>query len=214
MSATVTALPALLDGRQLVEDLGLPLLLLIVFAETGLLLGFFLPGDSLLFAAGIAAAGQIPGVNPPPVWVVCLLMSLVAFLGAQTGYVIGRKAGPALFNKPDSRLFKQKYVEQAHESLERYGAAKAIVLARFVPIVRTFLNPLAGMAGIPARTFLLWNAVGAVLWGTGLTLMGFYLGKRYPVIGRNLEVFAVVIVAISLVPIALEILKQRRKSAA
>jgi membrane-associated protein len=208
---SATALPAILDGRQLVEDLGLPLLLFIVFAETGLLLGFFLPGDSLLFAAGFAASGGIPGVSTPPVAVVCLLMTVVAIIGAQTGYVIGRKGGPPLFERPDGRLFKKAYVDKAEEVLDHYGPAKAIVLARFVPIVRTFINPLAGALHVPARTFLLWNVIGAVGWGTGVTLAGYFLGK-VDFIGKNLEVFAVLVVVISFIPIALEFRKQRNRS--
>jgi membrane-associated protein len=209
VSVSVQALPAILDGQQLVESLGLPLLLFIVFAETGLLLGFFLPGDSLLFAAGFAASGGIHGVDTPPVAVVCALMSLVAVVGAQTGYLIGRKAGPPLFQRPDSRMFKKAYVEKAEEALHHYGPAKAIVIARFVPIVRTFLNPLAGVIRLPARTFLLWNVVGGVLWGTGVTLLGYYLGQ-VDVIGKNLEVFAVLVVLLSVIPIALELRKTRR----
>ena len=209
MSTSVQALPAFLDGQHLVETLGLPLLLLIVFAETGLLLGFFLPGDSLLFAAGFAASGGIHGVHTPPVAVVCLLMSLVAIAGAQTGYLIGRKAGPPLFQRPDSRMFKRSYVEKAEEALHHYGPAKAIVIARFVPIVRTFLNPLAGVIRLPAQTFLVWNVVGGLLWGTGVTLLGYYLGQ-VDVIGKNLEVFAVLVVLLSVIPIALELRKARR----
>jgi membrane-associated protein len=209
VSVSVQALPAILDGQQLVKTLGLPLLLFVVFAETGLLLGFFLPGDSLLFAAGYAASGGIPGVDTPPVAVVCLLMSLVAIAGAQTGFMIGRKAGPALFQRPDSRMFKQVYVDKAEEALGHYGPAKAIVIARFVPIVRTFLNPLAGVVHLPARIFLLWNVVGGVLWGTGVTLVGYYLGQ-VSFIGKNLEVFAVLVVLLSVIPIALELRKTRR----
>ena len=211
MSASLTALPAILDGQQLVKDVGLPLLLFIVFAETGLLLGFFLPGDSLLFAAGFAASGGIPGVSTPPVLVVCLLMTLVAIAGAQTGFLIGRKAGSELLERPDGRVFRQKYIVKAQEVLERYGVPKAVLIARFVPIVRTFLNPLAGAVGVHARTFLLWNAVGGVLWGTGVVLLGYFLGQ-VSFIGKNLEVFAILIVVISVIPIGLEIRKQRRLS--
>ncbi len=211
MSATLSALPAILDGQQLVENYGLALLLFIVFAETGLLLGFFLPGDSLLFAAGFAASGGIPGVDTPPVALVCLLMTVVAIVGAQTGFLIGHKAGPPLFQRPDSRMFKKKYVDKAEEVLGHYGPAKAIVIARFVPIVRTFINPLAGALHVPARTFLLWNVVGAVLWGTGVVLLGYYLGQVH-FIGKNLEVFAVLVVVISVLPIAFEIRKQRKRT--
>ncbi len=202
-----TALPAILDGRHLVETFGLTGLLLIVFAETGLLLGFFLPGDSLLFAAGYAATGAIPGLHPN-IAVVCVLVSLVAIAGAQTGFFIGRKAGHTLFDREDSRLFKKSYVTKVDHTIERYGVGKAIVLARFIPIVRTFLNPMAGATDLETRTFLMWNVVGAVLWGTGVSLLGYFLGQ-VSFIGKNLEVFAVLIVIISFVPIALEFRRSR-----
>ena len=202
------ALPAILDGQHLVETFGITGLLLVVFAETGLLVGFFLPGDSLLFAAGFAAAGGIPHVHPS-LALVLVLVPLVAFLGAQCGFFIGRSAGPALFDREDSRLFKRSYVEKADEVIERYGEAKAIVLARFIPIVRTFLNPIAGATDMKLRTFVLWNAVGAVLWGLGVTLLGYFLGD-VEVIGKNLELFALLIVGISVLPIAFELLKARR----
>lgn len=203
-----TALPAFLDGAHLVQTFGLVGLLLIVFAETGLLLGFFLPGDSLLFAAGFAAAGGIKGLHPH-IALVCLLVSLVAVAGAQTGFLIGRTVGPTLFDRPDSRLFKASYVTKAEEFITRYGAGKAIVLARFIPVVRTFLNPLVGAGNLSTRTFTLWNLVGGVLWGTGVTLLGYFLGT-VSFIGKNLEVFALLIVGISVLPIALELLRSRR----
>ena len=207
----VVALPAILDGQHLVQTFGLVGLLLIIFAETGLLLGFFLPGDSLLFAAGFAAAGGVPGVHPN-IALVCLLTSVVAVLGAQCGYLIGRKAGPTLFERDDSRLFRRSYVVKAEEVLERYGPANAIVLARFVPIVRTFLNPVVGILGVPEKTFLLWSVVGGTLWGTGVTLLGYFLGN-VSFIGKNLEVFALLIVLISVLPVVVEVLRSRRRSA-
>ena len=203
------ALPGLLDGQHLVETFGLIGLLVIVFAETGLLLGFFLPGDSLLFAAGFAATGELTDKLHPNIALVCLLVTVVAIAGAQTGFHIGRVAGPALFERGDSRLFKRSYVEKAEEVVERYGAGKAIVIARFIPIVRTFLNPLMGAGQLPTRTFALWNVVGGILWGTGVTLLGYFLGT-IDVIGKNLEVFAVLVVLISFIPIGLEVLRARR----
>ncbi len=203
-----TALPALLDGQHLVSTFGVLGLLLIVFAETGLLLGFFLPGDSLLFAAGYAATGAIDGLHPN-IALVCFGVTVVAIAGAQTGYHIGQVAGPRLFQREDSRFFKKAYVTKAEEVVERYGAGKAIVLARFIPVVRTFLNPLVGAGNLPARTFLLWNVVGGVLWGTGVTLLGYYLGQ-VDVIGNNLEVFAILVVLLSIAPMAWEFLRSRR----
>jgi membrane-associated protein len=205
------ALPAILDGQHLVETFGLLGLLAIVFAETGLLLGFFLPGDSLLFAAGFAATGKLTSKLHPNIALVCLLVSVVAIAGAQVGFLLGRAAGPSLFQREDTRLFKRSYVTKAEEVVARYGAGKAIVLARFIPIVRTFLNPLMGAGELSARTFAKWNVVGGILWGTGVTLLGYFLGT-VNVIGKNLEVFAVIVVAISFLPIAFEIRRSRRKS--
>ena len=203
------SLPGVLDGQHLVETFGLLGMCLVVFAETGLLLGFFLPGDSLLFAAGYAATGKLaPGLQPD-IATVCLAISLVAIIGAQTGFAIGRKAGPALFQREDSRLFKRSYVTKAEEVVHRYGAGKAIILARFIPIVRTFLNPLMGAGSMSALEFFRWNVIGGVLWGTGVTLLGYYLGN-VSFIGDNLEVFALIVVGISVLPIAFELLKARR----
>jgi membrane-associated protein len=203
------ALPAILDGQHLVETFGLVGLLVIVFAETGLLLGFFLPGDSLLFAAGYAATGKLIHSLHPNIALVCVLTSLVAIAGAQVGFHIGQVAGPTLFQRRDSRLFKQSYVTKAEEVVERYGAGRAIVLARFIPIVRTFLNPLMGAGRLSTRTFAVWNVVGGVLWGTGVTLLGYFLGN-IDVIGKNLEIFAIVVVGISVLPIAFEVWRGRR----
>ncbi len=208
---TTQALPAFLDGQHLVETFGVVGMLLIIFAETGLLLGFFLPGDSLLFAAGYAATGSLAKDIHPNIALVCLGATVVAILGAQCGFLIGRKAGPALFAREDSRLFKRAYVTKAEQTIERYGAGKAIVLARFIPIVRTFLNPLMGAGQLPTRTFVTWNVVGGVLWGTGVTLLGYFLGQ-VSFIGKNLEVFALLVIALSVTPIALELLKARKKT--
>ncbi|MCW2542594.1 MAG: associated Golgi protein-like protein [Frankiales bacterium] len=208
---TVVALPALLDGQHLIETFGIAGLMLIVFAETGLLIGFFLPGDSLLFAAGYAATGKLSPSLHPNIALVCLGVSAMAIAGAQAGFLIGRRVGPALFDREESRLFKKSYVTKAEEIIERYGAGRAIVLARFVPIVRTFLNPLVGAGGLPARTFFLWNLVGGVLWGTGVTLAGFYLGQIHW-IGSRIEVIALIVVAISVSPIAFELLRHRKRA--
>lgn len=194
-----------LDSRSLIETLGLLGVLAVVFAETGLLVGFFLPGDSLLFTAGLLAsqgrlslAGLLVGTP------------LAAVLGAQVGYLIGRGTGERLFARPDSRFFRAEYVDRARHHLDRFGDAKAIVLARFVPIVRTVLNPLAGVLRLPARTFLLWNTVGGVLWAVGVTLAGYALGSRVPSIDRYLLPVVALIVAVSLVPVVLEVRRARR----
>ena len=209
--ANSLALPAILDGKHLVESFGVAGLLAIVFAETGLLLGFFLPGDSLLFFAGVAAAGGVAGVHPN-IALLCALVAVVAVLGAQTGYFIGSSVGPALFDREDSRLFKKSYVTKAEATIERYGAGKAIVLARFIPIVRTFLNPLVGAGELPLRVFALWNVIGGVLWGVGVTLLGYFLGNvGHGFIGRNIEFVAIFIVILSVLPIALELRKSRQR---
>lgn len=210
-TTTTTALPAFLDGQHLIETFGLIGVLLIIFAETGLLLGFFLPGDSLLFAAGYAATGELTPKLHPNIAVVCLTVTVVAIVGAQCGYAIGAKAGPSLFAREDSRFFKRSYVTKAEQTIQRYGVGKAIVLARFIPIVRTFLNPLVGAGDLPAATFAKWNIVGGVLWGTGVTLLGYFLGQ-VSFIGKNLEVFALIVVAISVSPIAVELWKKRRSA--
>ncbi len=208
---TTAALPAILDGSHLVATFGLAGMLAIIFAETGLLLGFFLPGDSLLFAAGYAATGNLSDKLHPNIVLVCALVSVVAIIGAQVGFTIGDKAGPALFDREDNRLFKRSYVTKAEEVVERYGAGRAIVLARFIPIVRTFLNPLVGAGHLPAAEFFRWNVVGGVLWGTGVTLLGYFLGN-ISFIGKNLEFFAIIIVGLSVTPIVLELLRSRRAS--
>lgn len=174
----------------------------IVFAETGLLIGFFLPGDSMLFTAGLLVA---TGAIHVPLWLFALCVFVAAFVGDQTGYFIGRKAGPAIFNKPDSRLFKQSNVTRAHEFFERFGG-RAIVLARFVPIVRTFVPVIAGVAKMPYKTFITFNVIGAALWGIGVTLLGFWLGQ-YEWVGHNIDLIFVVIVLISVIPIGIEVLK-------
>lgn len=174
----------------------------IVFAETGLLIGFFLPGDSMLFTAGLLVA---TGAIQVPLWLFALSVFIAAFVGDQTGYFIGHKAGPAIFNKPDSRLLKQSHVTRAHEFFERFGG-RAVVLARFVPIVRTFVPVIAGVAKMPYKTFITFNLVGAALWGVGVTLLGFWLGQ-YQWVGNNIDVIFVLIVLVSVIPIGVELLK-------
>ncbi|MGP5732572.1 DedA family protein [Arthrobacter rhombi] len=180
----------------------------IVFAETGLLVGFFLPGDSMLFTAGLLVATGAIDVN---LWVFAGCVFLAAFAGDQTGYLIGHKAGPAVFNKPDSRFFRKEYVDKAHEFFERFGG-RAVILARFVPIVRTFVPVIAGVAKMHYRTFIAFNLVGALLWGVGVTLLGHWLGQ-YSWVGNNIDIIFVAIVLLSVVPIAVELIKARRKPA-
>ena len=204
----------MLDPQNLLETFGVIGLFAIVFAETGLLVGFFLPGDSLLVLAGlVAAVGAQSNLDIHlnlAVVLVGLFVSAVA--GAQVGYAIGRTAGPALFRRPDSRLFKHEYVEKAQHYFDKYGA-KTIVLARFIPIVRTFANPMAGVAGMPVRSFTTFNLIGGALWTVGVTMLGFVLGKTIPSAEDHLLVIEGVIIALSLVPIAIEVLRARRQRA-
>jgi membrane-associated protein len=200
---------SLLDPTHLINTFGLIGVLAIVFAECGLLIGFFLPGDSLLFTAGLLSAGGVAGITIAPLWVLLVLIPIAALAGNLVGYWIGYRAGPAVFNKPDSRLFKAEYVEKAHGFFERYGA-RTILLARFVPIVRTFATVMAGASKMNLRVYALYSVLGAVLWGAGVTVLGHWLG-RVDVIKNNIELIALLIVAVSLVPVAIEFLRARRK---
>ena len=181
---------------------GLAVLAVIVFAESGLLLGFFLPGDSLLFIAGFlsSAAG---GHHLPPLPATALVAFLAAAAGDQVGYLFGRRVGPALFSRPQSRLFSPANVERANELFERRGPA-ALVIARFVPIGRTFVPIVAGVGSMRYRTFVVYNLVGALAWGVGTTTLGYFLGE-IELIKRNLDYAAFVIAGVSLVPILREI---------
>ncbi|MEU1599654.1 DedA family protein [Streptomyces sp. NPDC005708] len=200
-----------LDATSLLTAFGSAGIFLVLFAETGLLVGFFLPGDSLLFTAGLLCTGTgsvrlaLPGV----------LISAVAgaLLGAQAGYLIGRRAGRSLLARTRNRHLAEGVV-RAEELLARYGHGKAIVLARFIPVVRTVLNPIAGIAQVPARTFTLWQAAGGLVWTVGLVLGGYGLGASIPNVDHYLLPLVGLIVAVSLLPLALEVLRARRRGAA
>ena len=198
-----------LDPKTLLEkfgDLATLGLWLIVFAESGLLIGFFLPGDSLLFTAGVLAANG--DLN---IYAVSIGSAVAAILGDQVGYLFGKRVGPALFRRPNSRLFKQEYVERTQKYFEENGS-KTIVIARFVPVVRTFAPIIAGVSNMPYRTFVRFNIIGGLLWGAGLTLLGFFAGEA---IGEKnidkylLPIIAVIILA-SLMPPFLEYRKHKR----
>ncbi|MCT6782141.1 DedA family protein [Streptomyces sp. CS7] len=200
----------LLDAQSLLATFGTIGIAVVMFAETGLLLGFFLPGDSLLFTAGLLCAGgsaTTSGHLSLP-WVLAAAAA-GALGGAQTGYLLGRRAGPALLARTRSRKITEG-ADRASDILERYGHAKAIVLARFLPIVRTVLNPLAGALAVPARTFALWQVLGGLVWTVGLVLAGYALGASVPNVDRYLLPIIAVIVVISLVPVALELIRSRR----
>jgi membrane-associated protein len=198
-----------LSPTHLLNSFGALGVLVILFAETGILLGIVLPGDSLLFTAGLLSATTRRGdvhLNLPVVLVAAIVGAVV---GAQTGYLLGRHFGPRLFRRPDSRLFKQEYVERTRVYLEKYGPAKAVVLARFVPVVRTLMNPLAGVAEIDGRVFTLANIVGGVAWGAGVTIAGYFLGKSIPNVDHYLLPIIALVVLISLIPVLLEVRKAR-----
>ena len=213
LSCSAMRLVALsLDPKDLLDSFG-PYatigLFLIIFAETGLLIGFFLPGDSLLFTAGLLASrGDLNIV------VIVIGCFLAAVIGDQVGYTIGQRAGPAMFRRPDSRIFKQKYVDRTKEFFDKHGP-KTIILARFVPIVRTFAPVLAGVGEMNRRTFTTYNVVGGFIWGVGVTLAGYLLSE---VIGEDIDRYLLpiiaVIIVLSILPPVIEALRHRRRSRA
>ncbi|PPK97968.1 membrane-associated protein [Kineococcus xinjiangensis] len=206
-AAAPALLPDWLNPQNLLQEFGdhaFWAAVFIVFAECGLLIGFFLPGDSLLFTVGMFLES---GYITHPVWLACAILTLSAFLGNVCGYEIGRRAGPAVFERPNSRFFKKQHVEKTSAFFAKYGA-RAIVLARFVPIVRTFITVTAGAAAMPRQAYFLWSAVGAVLWATGVTLLGVFLGG-IPVVKENIEAGLLLIVAVSVLPIVIEVLRAR-----
>ncbi len=197
----------LLNASKLLDSFGSYAfvgVLLVVFAECGLLLGFFFPGDSLLFTVGLFISTRQLHV---PLVLAVLLICVAAIAGNLTGYAIGWRAGPALFRRPDSRLFKQSYVDKTSRFFENYGP-RAIVLARFVPVVRTFITAMAGVARMNFRTYAIASAVGGVLWGAGVTVLGYFLGKVDFVRG-HIEVILLAIVLVSVLPILFELLRAR-----
>jgi membrane-associated protein len=207
MSAVLALNP--LSATDLLSSFGTIGILVVLFAETGLLIGFFLPGDSLLFTAGLLCATGVGGLHLSLPWV--LLAAVTgALLGAQVGFLIGRGAGQAL----EARATRPKVaagMQRARELFVRYGPAKAIVLARFIPVVRTMLNPVAGALGTPARTFTTWQVVGGLVWTVGLIVAGYGLGAYVPGVDAYLLPVIAVVVVVSLIPLALEFLRERRR---
>jgi membrane-associated protein len=202
------ALPHL-DLEGLLQGLG-PLAMLIVcliiIAETGLLVGFFLPGDSLLFTVGLMIG---TGIIDVPIWLACILISASAVAGDQLGYLIGRKAGPAVFKRPNSKFFSQKNAQRAQDFFVKYGA-KAVIFAHFVPIMRTFVPVAAGVGQMKYAYYLRYNIIGALTWGILVPLIGFFLGQ-IEFVRENVVLVTLVLVGLSLVPVALEVLKARKK---
>ncbi len=204
---TLALLPDWLDATHILDALGpyaMIGVLVIVFAECGLLIGFFLPGDSLLFTAGLLVATG--SIKMPLPWF-CLLIVVSACAGNLVGYGIGYRAGPAIFSRPDSRLFKREYVDKTHAFFDKYGA-RAIVLARFVPIVRTFITVTAGVGRMDFRRYAIYSTIGGVLWGAGVTVLGYFLG-RIEFVRANIEAMLILIVLVSVIPIAAELIRAR-----
>jgi membrane-associated protein len=205
---TVLALNPL-SATDLLTSFGTIGILVVLFAETGLLIGFFLPGDSLLFTAGLLCATGAGSLHLSLPWVL-LASAAGALLGAQVGFLIGRRAGQAL----ETRAMRPKVaagMRRAEELFARYGPAKAIVLARFIPVVRTVLNPVAGALHTPARVFTLWQVAGGLVWAVGLVLAGYALGAFIPGVDAYLLPVIALIVIVSLIPLALEFLRERRR---
>ncbi len=186
------------DLVNLISTAGYLGLFLIIFAESGLFFGFFLPGDSLLFTAGFLSSQEILNI-----WLLVPLLFIAAVLGDSVGYWFGKKVGPKIFTRPESRFFKPAHVVKAHAFFLKYGN-KAIVLARFVPIVRTFIPIVAGVGSMPYRNFITYNILGGLIWAPGLTLLGYILGAQIPEAEKYLHVIIGVIVLISFVPILIE----------
>ena len=183
----------------------------VLFAETGLLVGFFLPGDTLLIAAGVLAATPATAAAHLPLGAVLVAAAAGALLGAQVGYLIGHKAGPRLFATSEGSRVAAG-MRRSRELLERFGHARAIVLARFVPVARTLMNPLAGASGVPVRRFLLWQSVGGLTWSVGIVLLGYFLGSSVPdVESYLLPAFALITVA-AVLPVLVRALHQRREA--
>ena len=190
--------------KELIRSGGAPLVCTIVFVETGFFVGFFLPGDSLLVTAGIfSSAGVIPLR-----WLLAPVM-LCAIVGDQIGYWIGRTAGPALYRREDSLFFRRSHLQRAHEFYEKYGG-RAVIFARFVPIIRTFCPPVAGAARMPYSRYLIFDIFGGVLWVGAMILGGYFLGRSVPNIGQRIHYVIAVVVLLSLLPAVISILRARR----
>jgi membrane-associated protein len=209
-STTTVALPGWLNADTILQGLGPYIFVgvaLLIFADCGILIGFLIPGDTLLFTLGLLIAqNKVQGM---PIWLACLILSACAVVGNVTGYYIGAAIGPKLFANPDSRIFKRKHIERTHEFFEKYGA-RAIILARFVPIVRTFITAVAGIGKMDPRKYFLYSAVGGVLWAVVVPLLGFFLGQ-VSFVHNNLEIFLVAIPVLSVIPIVFEVIKARRE---
>ncbi|MGA2431501.1 MAG: VTT domain-containing protein [Candidatus Acidiferrum sp.] len=193
------------DGlKELIRWGGAPLVCCIVFIETGFFVGFFLPGDSLLITAGIFAAADVLPLR----WLLLPVMAC-AIVGDQIGYWIGRGAGPALYRREDSLLFRRSHLQRAHEFYEKYGG-RAVILARFVPIVRTFCPPVAGAANMPYSRYVMFDIVGGICWVSATILGGFFLGRNVPNIGQRIHYVILIVAVLSILPAVISIWRSRR----
>jgi membrane-associated protein len=193
----------LFNVQGLIEWGGVLLVCVIVFIETGFFVGFFLPGDSLLVTAGVfAAAGNLNIVT------LLTLVPLCAIVGDQIGYWIGRKAGEALYRRPDSLLFRRRHLDSAHQFYEKYGG-KTVILARFVPIIRTFCPPVAGAARMPYKRYFAYDIAGGILWVGSMTLGGYFLGKSIPNISQRIHYVIAIVIILSLLPALFGILRAK-----
>jgi membrane-associated protein len=212
VDALVDLVSGLATGRHSLDDLvrwgGYAVLTAIVFTETGLLVGFFLPGDSLLITAGlVAATGHLN------IWWLNGLLIVAAIVGDSVGYAIGRRIGPRLFTRPKSLLFNPRHVERTRAFYERHGA-RTIVIARFVPIVRTFAPVVAGVGEMQYRRFVFYNVAGGIGWVTSMTWAGYLLGQAVPNIGDHIHIVVGIVILLSLIPIAVELIRERRRRSA
>lgn len=207
-------LSTLFDAHSIVADLGLAGILAILFAETGLLIGLFFPGDSLLFIAGIAASGSAEKILGTHISVGALFIGapIAAVLGSQLGFYFGKTVGPKYFERPDGKFFNQERVRATEEWLKKYGTGKALIFSRFVPFVRTLINPMAGILHVPARQFFILNVIGAIIWTEGVMALGLVLGEKLSgSVDKYLLPIIALIIAISFIPVAAELVRSRRK---
>ena len=210
MDSLIDLLHRLRDLRGLVQWAGYVGLTGIIFAETGLLVGFFLPGDSLLVTAGLLASQPNFGLN---VYLLGLILSIAAIVGDSVGYAIGRATGPRIFTRENSLLFNRKHLQRAHAFYERHGG-KTIILARFMPIVRTFAPVVAGVAEMEYRSFLAFNVIGGLLWVWSMLFIGYFLGRWVPGIDKHIESVILVVIFLSILPGIIGWWRERRRAAA
>lgn len=208
MENTLEFIKTFLHPQSIIQYGGLALLLFIIFAETGLFFGFFLPGDSLLFVAGLMSGSTLFDVD-----IVTLNLSIIVagILGNFVGYYFGKKTGPVLFKRDDSLFFKKKHANAAKNFYDQYGGM-ALILGRFIPIIRTFVPIMAGVVSIDFKKFVLYNIVGCVAWVVSMTLSGYFLGRMFPTLQENLEYIVIIIIAVSMIPVVITYLKERNRA--